>query len=199
MASGAVLLSPSMLAAVGIDRRRDGLTMELIRTTFARVDFESSIAICHWLQDAVTGSEFYEVLWTSLAVIYWRPFTDNDQLHAISTKRFGRFDDDRLSALHEMLRVGRHSRFAHTEINPGVQMHVFPPGGWAASGAGDATATRIPYSRDELPDLLRLCELQRDRAADRIRELVGELYGDRSWEQGTTIELMWPERNETAS
>ncbi len=173
----------------GFSQRERGLRLELVRTALARDDFKRAKGIC---QRIAESHAFDDALWTALAVTYWRPFT-KCTVGRLSEKRFERFDDVRLESVHRLLHASREARFAHNEMGPDIFVHASRPAAGGEDVKGDTSVTKVPFARDEIGDVERLCDLQVERAVARIHELTAECFGDRDWVGGTILHLTWPD------
>lgn len=166
------------------------LQRRLIAATFARAGFRDAQSLCWRLIG--DGYADYKTGWLAIAVMYARPFTQNE-VGRLSSTNFETFDSDELESVHRLLVSARNDTFAHTGVHPALSALVMPPGSW--SERGSTTTGEIPFARELLPQIIKLCSAQINRCDCRIEELVQVLYGYRSWPKGTMFILDWPGRS----
>jgi len=123
--------------------------------------------------------------------MYARPFTRNEVGRLPGS--FEQFDSKEQASLHRMLRDARNNTFAHIGVHPALSVWVMPPGSFHERGS--STVGTIPYSRDLLPGIVELCDLQADRCSCWIDELLDSLYGYRAWPPGSMCLLDWPSKS----
>lgn len=82
--------------------------------------------------------------WLAIAVLYARPFTQNE-VGRLSSTSFEAFDSEELDAVHRLLVSARHNTFAHTGVHPALSAVVLPPGAW--SERGSTTVGEVPFAR----------------------------------------------------
>lgn len=173
---------PSLSAA-----RAARLQRRLIAATFARAGFREAQNLCETLMDDHYTD--YKTGWLAIAVMYGRPFTQNEVGRLPSTI-FDAFDSDEMESIHRLLVSARNNTFAHTGVHPALSAVVLPPGAW--SERGSTTTGEVPFAHELLPQIVALCDLQIERCDCLIEEHVQVLYGYRSWPEGTMFILDWP-------
>jgi hypothetical protein len=168
------------------------LQRQLIAATFSRADFTMARSLCDQLLEHEWSSDDL-TLWTALAVVYARPFLNSNDVGRLPARRFERFDDERQASIHQLLWTARHNTFAHTGVHRAHGVYVMPPGAWGEDDEGSATVGRVPFDPAVVPEIRQLCDLQAERADGWVGELVGRLYGYRTWPEGMMFPLDWPE------
>jgi hypothetical protein len=170
-------------------RRAARLQRRLISATFARAGFRHAKTLCETLLPDFGDWADHETGWLAIAVLYARPFTQNE-VGRLSSTSFETFDSEDLAVVHQLLLDARHRTFAHTGVHPALTAVVMPPGAWGERGS--TTIGTIAFSSELLPRIIELCDVQIGRCACWIEELVESLYGYRSWPEGTMFILDWP-------
>jgi hypothetical protein len=164
------------------------LQRRLIGATFARAGFRDARSLCETLVEAGRYAD-HKTDWLAIAVLYARPFTQNE-VGRLSSTSFEAFDSEELDAVHRLLVSARHNTFAHTGVHPALSAVVLPPGAW--SERGSTTVGEVPFASELLPQIIELCDTQIERCDCWIEELVQALYGYQRWPEGMMFILDWP-------
>ena len=105
----------------------NGLKKHLMKLAIAHQDMQAALATCDFIlsNEQKIKDRLLDSLKTAIIICYARPFTDNEQLGALSSG-YAHFDDTKHMQIHQNLLEARKKTYAHSDLSA-RKVTIHPP------------------------------------------------------------------------
>jgi hypothetical protein len=174
-----------------------GKELRLRRLVYAQRAFKNVIAMVEFAltQDLANDPAWFDVAFTGICAEYMRPFLRSDGIGPLPPE-YTKFEDPRLSQLHESLAKGRHWLFAHHDaINAPSLLAPEEVATYKRviirikSGKNVECATIPPrFVKQNLPQIVEIATLQKQRTKKEMEEaLYALLVRGKTYKEGEYV------------